>query len=1147
VTRARRQLLSVLVPACLAALSAIVAIALGLRTREAFDRADLDGITRVMEVARVRTRLDEAEIARGALEGQSIDPRVSAAFYAPLEEALVTARRTSPDDVSAAAIDDARARIASWEAEPRATARVEAIRDARASLARAAEVTVGRHRAALDWGRRGSGRAIAIATALLAALAVAIAMLERRREDRDDARLVALPAVAAAPPLKADEGRLGELTRERDRLRRRLELVSATNDAEGLIELGRRIVATIAAEAHAAIVLLHVAPTAEPLAAEVIAAVGASSVGASSPPAVREVLASGERAELQLSPDDTRLAVRSSTATVVPGYVVLAPVRAGDRIIGVVEIGSVRPLGDAELDAVDEILAMAGPGIAHVLANDYAHRLSSEVRAHAATVADVYLELDTVFEALADGLAVTDAEGNIVRVNAAGRELLGVADLDDESSRQTLADATNPLLQALREGSEASGLEVALSAAGERRIVQVKLSTLTRDPNSKAAVAVFRDVTRERQLERDLRAQSRELATHVGELEHKQAELERATRLKSEFLANMSHELRTPLNAVIGFAEVLLDGTYGGLNDKQADCTRDVLAGGRHLLALINDVLDLSKIEAGKMELQREDFDLAGAVTQTLTLVRPQVQTKSIQLACTVAAGKFWVHADPDRVRQVVVNLLSNAVKFTPVQGRVTVEAEALEDGGTRVSVTDTGIGIAAEDFPKIFGEFSQVDGSITRRFGGTGLGLAISKRLVEMNGGVIGFSSEVGKGSKFFFTLPAAARAERPAFGMPQVPKRSASILPSIVPVLVRDRVLVLDADAAAGRLAVGALAEAGFEGVQASNLAKARELARPLGFRAAVLDPDMPGATRAEVLRLVQIELGLPLVVTSAHAESELGLPLRGVGCLRKPLDRTALVDQLRAAIARVGGAQGALVVDPDEADAGAVRGLLEREGYQVEIVADAAAALASLLVRKPRVIVQEIDLVDDGEALLRELQRRNVAPVIVLTARELDRDELSRVEQLAALVVRKGTLSRSAFAHQVATVTRDGSTQRRRVLAVDDNEQNLRLIGAVLVRRGYEVMEARDAASAVAIARAERPDAILMDVMLPDVDGLTATRELKSDPATRGIPVVAVTAQAMAGDEEKARDAGCCDYVTKPIDPSRLFAALDRALAA
>jgi len=197
----------------------------------------------------------------------------------------------------------------------------------------------------------------------------------------------------------------------------------------------------------------------------------------------------------------------------------------------------------------------------------------------------------------------------------------------------------------------------------------------------------------------------------------------------------MSHELRTPLNAVIGFAEVLLDWTYGMLNPKQMECARDVLAGGRHLLGLINDVLDLSKIEAGKMELTREDLDVAEVIGQAVTFVRPQAVTKEIALCVDVAEEAYWVSGDADRLRQVLLNLLSNSVKFTPNGGRVSIAVSASMEGRVRVAVTDTGIGIALDQVGKLFQEFSQVDGSIRRRFGGTGLGLAISKRLVEMHG----------------------------------------------------------------------------------------------------------------------------------------------------------------------------------------------------------------------------------------------------------------------------------------------------------------------------------------------------------------------------------------------------------------------------
>jgi signal transduction histidine kinase len=237
------------------------------------------------------------------------------------------------------------------------------------------------------------------------------------------------------------------------------------------------------------------------------------------------------------------------------------------------------------------------------------------------------------------------------------------------------------------------------------------------------------------------------------EIEEKSRELATASRHKSEFLANMSHELRTPLNAIIGFSEVLAEKMFGEINDKQAEYLSDILESGRHLLSLINDILDLSKIEAGRMELEPADFNLPDAIENTLTLVRERAHRRGITLARTVDECLGMVRADERKVKQVLLNLLSNALKFTPEGGRIDVRAEAKGDG-TEISVTDTGVGIAPEDQAAVFEEFRQV-GAAAKKIEGTGLGLAISRKFIELHGGKIWVRSEVGAGSTFTFTLP--------------------------------------------------------------------------------------------------------------------------------------------------------------------------------------------------------------------------------------------------------------------------------------------------------------------------------------------------------------------------------------------------------
>jgi signal transduction histidine kinase len=237
------------------------------------------------------------------------------------------------------------------------------------------------------------------------------------------------------------------------------------------------------------------------------------------------------------------------------------------------------------------------------------------------------------------------------------------------------------------------------------------------------------------------------------EIEIKSQQLEIASRHKSEFLANMSHELRTPLNAIIGFSEVLAERLFGEVNAKQAEYLNDILESGRHLLSLINDILDLSKIEAGRMELERTDFDLTAAIENALTLVRERAQRHGITLGRMVDERLGMIRADERKVKQVLLNLLSNALKFTPAGGTVNVRAD-VTDGEARILITDTGVGIAAEDQKAVFEEFRQV-GTASRKMEGTGLGLTISRKFIELHGGRIWVESQVGLGSTFAFTLP--------------------------------------------------------------------------------------------------------------------------------------------------------------------------------------------------------------------------------------------------------------------------------------------------------------------------------------------------------------------------------------------------------
>ena len=244
------------------------------------------------------------------------------------------------------------------------------------------------------------------------------------------------------------------------------------------------------------------------------------------------------------------------------------------------------------------------------------------------------------------------------------------------------------------------------------------------------------------------------------EIEDKSRQIEAANQHKSEFLANMSHELRTPLNAIIGFSEVLQEKLFGELNEKQAEYTDDILTSGRHLLSLINEILDLSKVEAGRMELELATFDLPLAIDNARTFVRERATRHGITLDVKVDERLGDFVGDERKIKQILLNLLSNAVKFTPEGGRICINAQQV-NGAAEISVSDTGIGIAPEDQPKIFEEFRQVGTDYAHKVEGTGLGLTLAKKFVELHGGKIWVTSEAGKGSTFTFTLPVTTPAD--------------------------------------------------------------------------------------------------------------------------------------------------------------------------------------------------------------------------------------------------------------------------------------------------------------------------------------------------------------------------------------------------
>jgi PAS domain S-box-containing protein len=377
--------------------------------------------------------------------------------------------------------------------------------------------------------------------------------------------------------------------------------------------------------------------------------------------------------------------------------------------------------------------------------------------------------LATTLDSIGDAVIATDVEGRVVRMNPVAEELTGwpvqdargrpLAEVFSILNEETHLPVASPVARVLSEGivvGLANHTLLRSLTGAVRPIADSGAPIRDAEGTIHGVVLVFRDRTEERR--------SEELRLKSARLEAENKRSEEANRLKSEFLANMSHELRTPLNAIIGFGELLHDGRVGPVAPDQKEFLGDILASARHLLRLINDVLDLSKVEAGKMDLHPERVDLENLVGEVRDILRSLAAARRIALAAAIDPGVRNVFLDPAKLKQVLYNYLSNALKFTAEEGQVTVRARAEEDGFFRLEVEDTGIGIGAEDLGRLFVEFQQLDTSPAKRFAGTGLGLALTKRIVEAQGGRVGVRSTPGVGSLFWAILPREARVVSPA-----------------------------------------------------------------------------------------------------------------------------------------------------------------------------------------------------------------------------------------------------------------------------------------------------------------------------------------------------------------------------------------------
>jgi hypothetical protein len=705
----------------------------------------------------------------------------------------------------------------------------------------------------------------------------------------------------------------------------------------------------------------------------------------------------------------------------------------------------------------------------------------------------------------------------------------------------------------------------------------------------------------------EVERKNREVELAKKALEEKAEQLALTSRYKSEFLANMSHELRTPLNSLLILAQMLAENTEGKLTPKQVKFAQTIHQSGIELLSLINDILDLSKIESGMMGVDLDQVFLTDVQDQAVQTFRHVADEKGLELKTEIEAdAPSTIYTDPRRVQQVIKNLLSNALKFTD-GGSVTFKIERAASGWSRdhrtldqadsvvaFHVIDTGIGIAEDQQQVIFEAFRQAEGGANRQYGGTGLGLNISRELAKLLGGEIKLKSTLGEGSTFTLYLPTnyvapppeikrprfAAEAPRPIELRPEPapsPAPMAEAPPittaSLRPVDITDDrtsiragdevLLIVEDDPTFARILVDLAHERRLKVILALNGAKGLALAKELAPGAISLDirlPDMAGWTIIDRLKHDSITRHIPIHVISIDEDRRRGLSLGAASYMEKGIDMQGLVevfDRIKQSIEQHD--RTLLVVEGDQAQRQRLAELIEAGDVQTTFLASGEDALQALQTTRFDCVVVDLNLSDmSGLDFVTRLQQQRGGkemPVLIYTGENPPHDVEDAIKRLAQTGLVRGIRSAerlledtAVFLHRVeaslpeekrrlleqARGRKESAIAGGKVMLVDDDVRNLFALTSVLERHKLRVLHAESGQEAINILGNEADlDLVLMDIMMPKMDGYETIRRIRQMPGRQNLPIVALTAKAMKGDREKCIEAGASDYITKPVN--------------
>jgi len=740
-------------------------------------------------------------------------------------------------------------------------------------------------------------------------------------------------------------------------------------------------------------------------------------------------------------------------------------------------------------------------------------------------------------------------------------------------------------------------LKQSQSLARELQSQQEELQQTNQELEEKAKLLAEQNVEVERK--------NKEVEQARQALEEKARQLALTSRYKSEFLANMSHELRTPLNSLLILSDQLSKNVEGNLSTRQVEFAKTIHGSGNDLLALINDILDLSKIESGTVMVDISDLrfkDMQDYVERTF---RHVAETKSLGFGIHLAHNlPRTINTDSKRLQQVIKNLLSNAFKFTD-KGRVSLSIEPVTSGWShdheglhRASevmafiVTDTGIGIQAEKQQIIFEAFQQADGSTSRKYGGTGLGLAISREIARLLGGEVKLVSKPGEGSTFTLYLPQnytpmKSMRQTPLPALPPVtdsgatatvetemdaaPRIDSEVHDDKNTISPGDRVLmIVEDDAAFARIMVDAAHEKGFKCVVASRGVRALALAAEIKPQAITLDLSLPDIDGWRVLHRLKDDLAtrhIPVHMISLDDEHERGFKHGVVSFSTKPVTTETIntaLDKLIGLIDRPG--RELMLVDSDEVQRAAIEQMLGGEDVKITVLSDGMAALDALRTRPVDCVVvgmnvQQLSVFDFAEQIKQDSSLQDM-PVILYAPGEISRkDETALKRLLKGANIRdvrsierlldESSLFLHRFVARLPSEKRqmleklhqtDAVLAQKKVLIVDDDIRNIFAMTSVLERHNMSVVPAETGISAIEILHKQPGiDVVLMDIMMPEMDGYDTMRAIRKNGKFKSLPIIALTAKAMKGDREKCIEAGASDYVSKPVDTEQLLSLL------